>query len=245
VESQDDEIARLRKRLRDDPRSLAFVPLAELLRKAGRGGEALLTIRVGLRQHPEHAAARVVLARLHLDAGARALAVSVLEEVAEHDHENLAAGTLLAELWVDEGRLREARALIDRLAHRNPGDSNLSGLMRRANPPPRPLHGDPSDPFDCESWAERCARRGDYAHAKAAWRRICAFNPADPRARDRLAELERAAQGRGDAVGEAERGAGEGAPLPGLASTCAALADEVSDTPRPRGAPGWAWSRAW
>ncbi|MBM4369126.1 MAG: tetratricopeptide repeat protein, partial [Deltaproteobacteria bacterium] len=140
MEIQEDEIARLRKRLREDPRSLAFVPLAELLRKAGRGGEALSVIRVGLRQRPEHAAARVVLARLHLDAGARALAVSVLEEVVEHDLENLAAGALLAELWVDEGRLREARALIDRLARANPGDTTLAGLMRRANPPPRPLH---------------------------------------------------------------------------------------------------------
>ncbi len=242
MDVNEEEIARLRKRLRDDPRSLAFVPLAELLRKSGRGAEALSVVRTGLRQRPEHAAARVVLARLHLDAGARALAMSVLEEVVEHDLENLAAGALLAELWVDEGRLREARGLIDRLARANPGDTTLAALMRRANPPPRPLHGDPSDPFDSESWAERCARRGDYGHAIAAWRRICAFNKTDPRARDRLAELERAAEGRGDAEGERERAMGERAPLPGVASACAALCDELTDAPRPRGAPAWAWS---
>ena len=116
MDVSEQEISRLRGRLREDPRSLAFVPLAEALRRRGRSAEALAIVRAGLRHRPDHVAARVVLARLHLDAGARTLALGVLEEVVKADQENVAAGALLGELWIAEGRLREARELLQRLA---------------------------------------------------------------------------------------------------------------------------------
>lgn len=208
MDVSDEEIARLRKRLRDDPRSLAFVPLAEALRRTGRSAEALSIVRAGLRHRPEHPAARVVLARLHLDAGARTLAQGVLHDVVRADPQNVAAGALLAELWIADGRLREAKELVQRLADDNPGDPTFPALLERASPTLRPLHGDPGDPFDTEGWAEGRVRAGDYPRAVRAWRRIEAHNPGEPRARERVAELDRVLAARAGLAAPRDRGLG-------------------------------------
>jgi tetratricopeptide (TPR) repeat protein len=189
VAANDEEIARLRRRLKDDPRSLAFVPLADLLRRAGKAAEALAVVRGGLRHHPEHVPARVVLARLHLESGQRPLAVAVLEESVEIDRENVAAGSLLAELMLMDGRIAEARALLERLLASSPLDAALLMLKSRATPQPRALHGDPRDPFDSSRWAERLAARGELRRAAVAWSRIADANPRDPGARARAEEL--------------------------------------------------------
>jgi tetratricopeptide (TPR) repeat protein len=59
----------LRRRIQEDPASLAFAPLAEELRRAGRAREAVSVCRTGLAIHPEYLFARATLGRALLDLG--------------------------------------------------------------------------------------------------------------------------------------------------------------------------------
>ncbi len=188
--------------MREEPRSLAFVPLADALRKHGQRADAMAVLRAGLKHHPDHGPARVVLARVHLENGARPLAVAILQETVHADPENVAACATLAELLVEDGRLGEARGLVERLRLIAPADPVTAELARRADPPLPTLHGDPNDPFDRVDWAERLVARADYPRATRAWQRMYAANGRDPRARSRLIELSRALDGLGDVLGE-------------------------------------------
>ena len=64
-----DEIRRLSDDLARDPSSLAFMPLADALRRAGQLDVALRVALRGLDRHPYDADAHDVLARIHADRG--------------------------------------------------------------------------------------------------------------------------------------------------------------------------------
>lgn len=207
----EDEIARLRRRLRDDPRSTAFVALAEALRKVERPAEALAVLRNGFRHHPEHGPGRVVLARVHLDLGNRALALGVLEEVVQHDQNNLAAMALLARMLVEDGRARDARPLVERLEMA--GDPSAAELARVSMVPS--FEGvRRADPFDSPRLGERWQQRGDYARARRLWERLAAVNPNHGGLTARIDEVD--ALTLGTTASDAERGPGERVMLPGM-----------------------------
>lgn len=193
----DDELKSLAERVRTAPRSLAFVPYADLLRRAGRVPEAFQVIRTGLKHHPEHVTALVVLARIHLENGQRALALAVLGDCLRLDPENVAAGSLMVELMLGDGRVDPARILLERLLSSVPGDKELRRLSQLASPPPASAHGDPDDPFDTLAWAETLVKRGFIGRAARAWGRIAQHHPTDDgtvlRARE-LAEKARKAE---------------------------------------------------
>lgn len=239
------EIARLYRRVREEPRSTAFVGLADSLRRAGRLGEGLKVLREGFRTHPEHSAARVVLARIHLEMGKPALAAEVLADVVRADPENLAGAAMLARLYVDEGRVAEARPLVERLRHANHPDAATRELAAvLAPPPPDPTVPRSDDPFDRPELAARFAREGQYARAWALWSRVDAASPGSAVARDKLAALERSLSGLGDAPGEEPVGAAPRRMLPGVADVVAALLDDVADRPPPKGGSAVArWGR--
>ena len=220
------EIARLARRVRDEPRSTAFVALADALRRDGRFGEGLQVLREGFRVHPDHPPARVVLGRIHLEMGNRPLASEVLAEVVQSEPENLAATSLLARILVEDGRVAEARPLIDRMRMANVPDATLRELVRASEssdePPPRG-----ADPFDHPSVADRFVRAGHYHRALALWRRLATHHPTSATVRAHLHALERAMGGMGDVSGEAPS---SGPSLPGLGEAFAAL---VEDGERP------------
>src|SRR5947208_6640411 len=62
-------IRRYEERLARDPGSLAFAPLADAHRKAGRPGEAIRLCREGLERFPDYATARLILAKALVDGG--------------------------------------------------------------------------------------------------------------------------------------------------------------------------------
>ena len=185
----DEELASLAERVRISPRSLAFVPYADMLRRAGRPHDALQAVRGGLKFFPEHVAALVVLAKIHLESGQRPLAVAVLGDCLRRDPDNVAAGSLMAELLLGDGKLQEARTLLQRLLSSVPGDKDLQRLFSRASPRPAAVHGDPQDAFDTQIWAETLAKRGKTRLAAQAWARIAAWHPDDEGARLRAEEL--------------------------------------------------------
>jgi tetratricopeptide (TPR) repeat protein len=103
-------IQELRRRIQQDPASLAFAPLAEELRRAGRLPEAVQTCRTGLSIHPEYATARATLGRALLDQGELDAALAELTTVLAAAPEHLAALKGIAEIHARRGNSAEALA---------------------------------------------------------------------------------------------------------------------------------------
>jgi tetratricopeptide (TPR) repeat protein len=88
----------LRRRIQEDPASLAFAPLAEELRRAGRAQEAIRVCRTGLALHPEYLSARATLGRALLDLGQLDEALAELTAVLAAAPEHLSAIRGIAEI---------------------------------------------------------------------------------------------------------------------------------------------------
>jgi predicted Zn-dependent protease len=88
----------LRRRVEDDPASLAFAQLAEECRRAGRHEEAVRVGRAGLARHPDYLSARVTLGRALMALGRHDDACLELERVVAAAPDNLAALRSLADL---------------------------------------------------------------------------------------------------------------------------------------------------
>src|SRR5215510_9820449 len=103
-------IESLRRRVQQDPSSIAFAQLAEEYRRAGQLQEALDTARAGLEIHPAYHSARVTLGRAMLELGQFEDAQRELERVIKSAPENLAAIKGLAEAHHQQGALVPALA---------------------------------------------------------------------------------------------------------------------------------------
>ena len=78
---EDDRINNLRRRVQENPASIAFAQLAEALRLGGRPRDAVQLCRAGLPIYPEYLAARVTLARSFLDLNRQEEGEHELEQV--------------------------------------------------------------------------------------------------------------------------------------------------------------------
>ena len=103
-----DRIEDLRRRVQQDPASIAFAQLAEEFRRTGHHQEAVDTCRAGLALHPEYVSARVTLGRALLALGRLGEAVAELRLVLVTAPENLAATRCLADALRQQGRPAEA-----------------------------------------------------------------------------------------------------------------------------------------
>lgn len=134
-------IQELRRRIQQDPASLAFAPLAEELRRAGRLAEAVRICRTGLAQHPEYVSARATLGRALLEQGDLDAALGELAAVLAVAPEHLAALRGIAEIHHRQGRSDEALAACRRaldLAHGDPDLVRLAEELEQAVPGPDP-----------------------------------------------------------------------------------------------------------
>ena len=100
----------LRRRIREDPASLAFAPLAEELRRVGRVQEAVRVCRTGLAIHPEYLSARATLGRALFDLG-------------QFDEALVELRAVLAEAPEHLGALRGVAEIERRLAERTPASA--------------------------------------------------------------------------------------------------------------------------
>jgi thioredoxin-like negative regulator of GroEL len=91
-------VEELRRRVREDPASLAFAQLAEEHRRAGEYQEAIRICRGGLARHPSYLSARVTLGRALVEIGCVDEAQRELEEVLRTAPDNLAATRALADI---------------------------------------------------------------------------------------------------------------------------------------------------
>ena len=90
-------IDQLRRRVQDDPASIAFAQLAEECRRGGQFQEAVEVCRTGLATHPEYLSARVTLGRALLALGALEEARVELDMVLQAAPDNLAARRAVGE----------------------------------------------------------------------------------------------------------------------------------------------------
>lgn len=107
-------IDELRRRVQNDPASIAFAQLAEEYRRSGQTDDAVRICREGLVRHPGYLSARVTLGRALLDLGELAEARGEFEFVVAEAPENLAAVRGLAEIFHRDGHTAEALTYYER-----------------------------------------------------------------------------------------------------------------------------------
>jgi tetratricopeptide (TPR) repeat protein len=103
-------IEELRRRVQQDPASIAFAQLAEEYRRAGNYEDSIETCRAGLAIHPGYLSARVTLGRAFIEVNNLDEAQRELEYVLQHAPENLAAIRGMAEIHHRRGSLGDALA---------------------------------------------------------------------------------------------------------------------------------------
>src|SRR5262245_25531432 len=98
-------IRRYEDRMSRDPGSLAFAPLADAYRKAGRTEDAVRLCREGLVRYPEYSTARLILAKALLDAGEAEAALAETRDLLARTPADAQAHRLAAEVFRRLGRL--------------------------------------------------------------------------------------------------------------------------------------------
>jgi tetratricopeptide (TPR) repeat protein len=139
------KIEELRFRVKTDPKSRLFFPLAEELRKADQFAEAEQVLRTGLAYHPTYLSAWVSLGRVLRDADKHRDAVEALSRALVVDPGNVVAARLLADSYLDLGDKLEAikkyklvRALLP------DSDEELDAVIERLD---RDLNAPAAPPF--------------------------------------------------------------------------------------------------
>jgi len=128
----------LRRRVQNDPSSIAFAQLAEEYRRAAMFQEAVDVCRQGLTVHPSYLSARVTLGRALVELGQFADAQQELQQVLQTAPENLAAIRGLADVLHRQGALVEALAQYRTaltLARHDPDlEQTVADLARQVEP---------------------------------------------------------------------------------------------------------------
>ncbi len=184
-------IRRYEERLAKDPTSLAFAPLAEAYRKAGRTREAIALCEAGIRRFPDYAMARVILAKAYLAEGNDEGALVELTTVVSRVPGDVQCHRMLADLAVTRGDLervvahlervvaldpadRDSRAVLDLLRGREPGEG--SAILRLLD----------DDTFVTVTFGTICLQQGLLDEAATIFLRIAKRDPANAVAWQRL-----------------------------------------------------------
>ena len=133
------KIEELRFRLKTDPKSRLFFPLAEELRKAGQLEEAEQVLRTGLTQHTTYLSAWVSLGRVLRDQKKDGESVEALSRALQLDPGNVVAARLLADTHMGLGDKVEAIKKYKLVHALMPGDDEVEGIVAsldaELNPP--------------------------------------------------------------------------------------------------------------
>lgn len=103
------EIEKLTSQLAKDPRSKAFIPLAEEYVKVGLPQEAARVLEEGLKVYPAFITALVALARVYVQLDAPAKAQGILEEAVKISPDNALAHKMLARIYAKDKNWDAAR----------------------------------------------------------------------------------------------------------------------------------------
>jgi tetratricopeptide (TPR) repeat protein len=187
-------IRRYEERLAKDPSSLAFAPLADLYRKAGRARDAIRLCREGLERFPGHATARLILARALADEGEGEAALGELRAILESSPRDAAAHRLASELHRRAGRLGEAVTHLRLVVALDPADRESRVTLDVLEGGGAPGEGSAlrrllaDDTFATLSFGAVCLEQGLADEAAQVFLRLLQKDPGDARARERLDE---------------------------------------------------------
>lgn len=131
------KIEELRSRLKSDPKSRLFFPLAEELRKAGNCAEAEQVLRNGLSLYPTYLGAWVSLGRVLRDLHNDGAAVEALTKALQLDPGNVVAARLLADAHLALGDRVEAIKKYKLVQALLPGDDEVAAIVEQID---RDLH---------------------------------------------------------------------------------------------------------
>ena len=123
------KIEELQFRLKTDPKSRLFFPLAEELRKHGKLPEAEQVLRTGLGVHATYLSGWVSLGRVLREQHKNADAVAALTTALQVDPGNVVAARLLADAYFDLGEKVEAIKKYKLVQALMPGDEELEAKI--------------------------------------------------------------------------------------------------------------------
>jgi tetratricopeptide (TPR) repeat protein len=149
AQPQNPKIEELRFRLKTDPKSRLFYPLAEELRKVGAFDDGERVLRTGLEHHPTYLSAWVSLGRVLRDQHKNEGAAEALKKALQLDPGNVVAARLLADAYLALGDKVEAIKKYKLVHALLPSDQDLEALIERldreVNPPfPAPVEEPPA-----------------------------------------------------------------------------------------------------
>ena len=157
------KIEELQFRIKTDPKSRLFFPLAEELRKHGKLPEAEQVLRTGLGVHATYLSAWVSLGRVLREQHKNAEAVEALTTAMQVDPGNVVAARLLADAYLDLGEKVEAIKKYKLVQALMPGDEELEAKIERLDreiQAPSPASIAPIAPADPPSPEPDRARAG-------------------------------------------------------------------------------------
>lgn len=153
-----ERLNQLRQRWERDPKSRAFLQLAEEYRRGGRLAEAVHVLEAGLAEHPTYLSAQVALGRCLLENEAPGRAIEHLERAVARDPMQLVANKLLVEAYLATGQATKARERLDLYKLFNDRDVAVEPLEARI----RALAELPTAPFGAPT---RSRERGSHEGA--------------------------------------------------------------------------------
>lgn len=141
-----EQLNQLRQRWERDPKSRAFLQLAEEYRRAARLDDAILVLRAGLKEQPNYLSAQVALGRCLVETGDAAAAIDILERAVARDPTQLVANKLLVEAYLATGQASRARERLDLYRLFNDRDAEIELLDARIGALERPAVEAPATP---------------------------------------------------------------------------------------------------
>jgi tetratricopeptide (TPR) repeat protein len=125
-------IRRYEERVAKDPTSLAFAPLADAYRKAGRIGEAIAICQEGLKRYPHYFTARLILVKALLADGNHERALAELADLVTRAPDNAQCHRLLADLYWKRGNPDRAREHFERVVAVDPENREARERLEEA-----------------------------------------------------------------------------------------------------------------
>ena len=124
-----DEIRRLSDELARDPASMAFLPLAEALRRKGQSDLAHKVAIRGLERHPHNADAHDLLARIAVDRGELQQAFDEWDMVLRFAPAHIGARKGMGFVCFQQGRTAEAERFLSEAAAADPDDQTIATAL--------------------------------------------------------------------------------------------------------------------
>lgn len=185
-------IRRYEERLAKDPMSLAWAPLADAHRKAGRAREAIEICREGLSRFPQYPTARLILAKAYLDAGDARAALAEIDMVLASGGRDAEAHRLAGDIHRRAGRLDQATAHLAEAARLDPSDRDSRLTLESLRGGGRVPEGSAlaallsDDTFATLTFGALCLEQGLVEEAAQIFLRLLGRDPGNARAREGL-----------------------------------------------------------